>query len=196
MDLLLRKYSGFSIEKNPSDMGFFPRGSAGKESACSVGDLGSISGLGRSPGEGKGYPLQYSGLENSINCIVHGVTKSQIWLRKFHFHCSIPCHHIFSSHQLYQAGGSILGASLVAQMVKNLPATQETWVQFLGWEDPLEKGMATHCSILAWKILQTEEPGRLRSMGLQRVGYNWATFIFTFFYLVYSPVLVSLSSVS
>ena len=51
MDLLLRKYSGFSIEKNPSDMGFFPRGSAGKESACSVGDLGSISGLGRSPGE-------------------------------------------------------------------------------------------------------------------------------------------------
>ena len=50
----------------------FPCGSAGKESACNVGDLGSIPGLGRSPGEGKGYPLQYSGLENSMDCIVHG----------------------------------------------------------------------------------------------------------------------------
>ena len=55
----------------------FPRGSASKESACDAGDLGSIPGLGRSPGEGKGYPLQYSGLENSMDCIVHGVTKSQ-----------------------------------------------------------------------------------------------------------------------
>ena len=53
----------------------FPCGSAGKESACSVGDLGSIPGLGRFPGEGKGYSLQYSGLENSMNCIVHGVAK-------------------------------------------------------------------------------------------------------------------------
>ena len=58
----------------------FPCGSAGKESACNVnvGDLGLISGLGRSPGEGKGYPLQYSGLENSMDCIVHGVAKSQM----------------------------------------------------------------------------------------------------------------------
>ena len=54
----------------------FPGGSAGKESACSTGDLGSIPGLGRSPGEGKGYPLQNSGLENSFDCIVHGVAKS------------------------------------------------------------------------------------------------------------------------
>ena len=51
----------------------FPYGSAGKESTCNAGDLGSIPGLGRSPGEGKGYPLQYSGLENSMDCIVHGV---------------------------------------------------------------------------------------------------------------------------
>ena len=57
--------------------------SAGKECACSVGDLASISGLGRSPGEGKGYPLQYSGLENSMDCIVHGVTKTR--LSDFHF---------------------------------------------------------------------------------------------------------------
>ena len=55
----------------------FPWGSAGKESPCSVGDLGLILGLGRSPGEGNGYPLQYSGLENSMDCIVHGVAKSR-----------------------------------------------------------------------------------------------------------------------
>ena len=55
---------------------------------------------------------------------------------------------------------------LVAQMVKNLPSMQETWVQSLGWEDPLEKRMATHSSILAWRSPRTEEPGRLQSMGL------------------------------
>ena len=66
-------------------------------------------------------------------------------------------------------------ATLVAQIVKNLPAMQETWVWSLGQEDPLEKGMATHSSILAWKIPETEEPGRLQSMGLQRVGHFWAT---------------------
>ena len=64
----------------------FPCGSAGKESACRARDLGSIPGWGRSPGEGKGYPLQYSGLENSMNCIVHGVTKSPTQLSDFHFH--------------------------------------------------------------------------------------------------------------
>ena len=78
-----------------------------------------IPGLGRSAGEGIGYPLQYS------------------W------------------------------ASLVAQMVKNLSAMWETWVGFLGWEDPPEKGKATHCSILAWRI-----PWTLWSTGSQRVGYN------------------------
>ena len=81
-----------------------PGNSVGKESACNAGDPSSISGLGRSAGEGIGYPLQYS------------------W------------------------------ASLVAQLVKNPPATWETWVRSLGWEDPLEKGKATHSSILAWRI--------------------------------------------
>ena len=81
----------------------FPGSSGGKEYACSVGDPGSISGLGRSSGEGIGYPLQYS------------------W------------------------------AFLVAQSVKNLPAMWETRVQSLGWEDPLEEGMATHSTILAWR---------------------------------------------
>ena len=82
----------------------FPGGSVDKESACNAGDSGLIPGSGRSPGEGIGYPLQYS------------------W------------------------------ASLMAQRVKNLPAMWETWVQSLGWEDPLEEGIATHTNILAWRI--------------------------------------------
>ena len=107
----------------------FSGSSAGKQSACSERDTGSIPGLGRSPREGIGYPLQYS------------------W------------------------------ASLVAQTVNNPPAIQETWVQFLHWEDPLEEGMATHCSILAWRVPMDRraEHGGLQSVGLQRVGHNWVT---------------------
>ena len=72
-------------------------------------------------------------------------------------------------------------ASLMAQMVKNPPAIRETWVQYLGWEDPLEEGMAAHSSILAWRIPWTEDwnslhPGELQSMWSQRVGHNWETF--------------------
>ena len=67
------------------------------------------------------------------------------------------------------------GTSLMAQLVKNLPAMWETWVRSLGWEDPLEKGKATHSSILAWRI-----PWTIQSMGSQRVGHDWATFTFTF----------------
>ena len=66
----------------------------------------------------------------------------------------------------------ILRAFLMAEMVKNLPAMQETQVQSLGWEDPLEKGMATHSSILAWRIPWTEEPGGLQSLSLQRVRHD------------------------
>ena len=60
----------------------------------------------------------------------------------------------------------------MAQLVKNTPAMQETWVQSLGWEDPLEEEMATYSSIVAWRILQTEEPGGLQSMGSQRVRHD------------------------
>ena len=87
----------------------FPGNSAGKESACNAGDPSSIPALERSPGEGIGYPLNYS------------------W------------------------------ASLLAQLVKNLPVMQKTWVRPLGWEDPLEEGMATHSSILAWRIPRDRE---------------------------------------
>ena len=63
-------------------------------------------------------------------------------------------------------------ASLVAQMVKNPPAMWETWVQSLGWRDPLEEGMAAHSSVLAWRIPWTEEPGKLQAMVLHGVGHN------------------------
>ena len=93
-----------ALGKDGGKGGAFPHSPVGKESACNAGDPGLIPGLGRSPGEGMGNPLQYS------------------W------------------------------ASLVAQLVKNLPAMQETWVRSLAWEDPLEKGKATHSGILAWII--------------------------------------------
>ena len=66
-------------------------------------------------------------------------------------------------------------ASLVAQRLKRLPPMRETWVRSLGWEDSLEKEMAIHSSILAWRILWTEKPSRLQSTGSQRVGHDWAT---------------------
>ena len=69
----------------------------------------------------------------------------------------------------------LIRASLVAQMVKHLPAMQETWVRSLGWEDPLEKEMATHASILAWEIPWTEVPGGLQSMSLKRIRHDLMT---------------------
>ena len=69
-------------------------------------------------------------------------------------------------HLLYHMGFP------VAQLVKNLPTVRETWVRYLGWEDPLEESMATHSSILAWRIPWIEEPGRLESTGSQRVGHD------------------------
>ena len=125
----------------------FPGGSEVKASACNAGDLGSIPGLERSPGEGNGNPLQYSCLENPmdrgacVGAILHRVAKSRTRL------------HFLSMFYL--------GPSQVALMVKNMPASAED----LSWEDALEEGMATHSSILAWRIPWTAEPGRLQSMG-------------------------------
>ena len=75
-------------------------------------------------------------------------------------------------------GDSFL-ASLVAQSVKNLPAAHEMQILSLGWEDPLEKGVATYCSILAWRIPWIEAPGGLQSIGLQRVGHDWSDWTHT-----------------
>ena len=124
----------------------FPCGSASKESACNAGDLGLIPGLGRSPGLEKGYPLQYSGPENSVGCIVHGVTEldttEQLSLLLLGFPDSSvgkesACN--AGDPRLIPGSGRSTGegigypvqyswASLVAQLVKNLPAIQETWV--------------------------------------------------------------------
>ena len=79
----------------------FPGGSAGKESACNAKDLGSIPGLGRSPGEGNNYPQQYSDLEHSMDCIVHGVTKSWTWLSDFRFHFHMYIYHFFLHSSIY-----------------------------------------------------------------------------------------------
>ena len=79
------------------------------------------------------------------------------------------------SENFHMGVGELETDSLVAQMVKNMPAMHKSWVQSLGQEDPLEKGIATHSSILAWRILWTEEPGRLQSVGSQRVRLNRTT---------------------
>ena len=79
-----------------------------------------------------------------------------------------------------------LGAFLVAQIVKNLPAMQQTWVWSLGQEDPLEKGMATHSSIFAWRIPWTEEPGGLQSTGSQRVRHDRVTITFSFIFGIWA----------
>ena len=79
---------------------------------------------------------------------------------------------IITLHHLLHFSTETLRASLVAQTVKSLPAVQETQLPSLGWEDPLEEGMATHSSILAWRIPWKEEPGRLQSMGSQRVRHD------------------------
>ena len=108
--------------------------------------------------EGNGTPLQYSCLEKPMDggawrATVHGVAKSWTRLSDFtHFTCT--------------------WASLVTWTGKNPPAMEETRVWSLGWEDPLEKGMATHSSILAWRIPWTEEPGRLQSKASKRVGQD------------------------
>ena len=132
----------------------FPCGSAGKESACNVEDLGSIPGLGISPGEGKGYPLQYSGLENSMNCqwdcrVRHDWSDLAAALLYMNFEFIV---YFNFTKYLIAWIYFIHGASLVAQLIKNPPAMWETWVQSLGWEYPLEKGKATHYSILACSV--------------------------------------------
>ena len=92
-------------------------------------------------------------------------------------------HDWMTKHNMRKLSEDLFRASLVAQLVKNLPAMWEIWVWSLGWEDPLEKEMATHYSTLAWKIPWTEEPGRLQSMGSQRVGHDWATSLSLFIFM-------------
>ena len=141
----------------------FPGGSEVKASASNAGDRGPIPGSGRSPGEGNGNPLQYSCLENP-------------WMEKPGRLQSMGLQRV--RHDWTTS----LSLSLVAQMLKGLLTLQDTWARSLGWEDPLEKEMANHSSTLAWKIPWTEEPGRLQSLGLQRVGHNWATSLSLFFH--------------
>ena len=124
---------------------FFPCGSEVKASACNVGDLGSISGSGKLPGEGNGNPRQYSCWRIPWT---EEPDRLQPMLNSIQFHTKV-CNSKYA-----------WGASLVAQRLKHLPAMWEIRVQSLGWEDSLEKGKATHSSILAWRI-----PWTVESMG-------------------------------
>ena len=130
----------------------FPGCASGIELACQcrdTGDSGSIPGLGRSPGGGYGHPRQDSCLGNPMDRgawqdTAHRVAKSQMWLKWLSMYVCKAFINIFKC--------LFLRASLVFQTVKNPPAMQETEVQFLSWEDSLEKGMAIHSSILGGRI--------------------------------------------
>ena len=109
----------------------FPCVSAGKESTCNAGDLGLIPGLGRSPGEGKGYPLQYSGLENSMDCIVHEVTKSQTEPSGFYFHnLSITVIGTVQSESRHVDFGWVI---VLASVSHTHPATPSFCFFFFSW---------------------------------------------------------------
>ena len=99
--------------------------------------------------------------------------------RSDHFSTRLLCVYLFVNWFTWAQ----MGASQVVQIVKNPPAMQETQVQSLSRKHPLEKGMATHSSILAWRTLWTEEFGRLQSIGSQKVRHNWATDTFTFLFM-------------
>ena len=110
-----------------------------------------------------------------------------LWVKYCHWEVCCPSNYYLSTknHILYFVFDFCIhqGASLVAQGLKRLPTMWVTWVWSLGWEDPLGKEMATHSSILAWRIPWTEEPGGLQSTGSQRVGHDWATSLsFTFIF--------------
>ena len=116
----------------------FPCGSAGKESACSVGDLGSIPGLEKSPGEGKGYPLQHSGLENSMDCIVHGVTKSWTRLSDFHFHSCSQMVLVLKNSPAN--AGDIADAGLIPRLGRSPREGHGNLLQHSCLEDPMDRG--------------------------------------------------------
>ena len=106
---------------------------------------------------------------SSMQCN-YGIVKKK--KKKYRSCCQMGCGILWNLEQFLST--TYKHASLVAQTIKHLPAMWETWVWSVGQEDPLEKEMATHSSTLAWKIPWTEEPGRLQSMWLQRVGHDWA----------------------
>ena len=137
----------------------FPDSSVGKESACNAGGLSSIPELGRSTGEGIGYPLQYCWASLVVQLVKNpkNTGNSQNLVAK------TPNNPIFKLARSLNRHFSKEWASLIAQLVKNLPAIWETWVLSLGWEDPLEKGKATHSSILAWRTAWTTAYGVTKS---------------------------------
>ena len=112
-------------------------------------------------------------------CIL--VSLEEKWGRESNICCVFAtCQTLYLLMILFSVHSILFRVSLVAWLVKNLPVMRDTWVQSLGWEDTLGKGMATHPSILGWRITGTEEPGRLQSMRLKRVGHSWAPSTFTF----------------
>ena len=158
----------------------FPHSPIGKESPCNVGELGSIPESGRSPGEGNGNPLsilvwsipwteepgrlqsmgsQESDMTEWLWLHLISLWSNEYWYFDLWFVCLFENCFVYlevlsspTAEALLEDFENYIWVSLVAQLVKNPPAVRETWVLSMGWEDPLEKGKATHSSILAWKF--------------------------------------------
>ena len=144
----LEKLPKFSVKKQNRRM-LSICGSAGKESACNVGDLGSIPGLGRSPGEGKGCPLEYSGLENHMDCIVHGIAKSRTRLSDFHFHSSLTANSVWileKNKRKTQQQADPVAVLLPHQESTLCPLALEAWVLTIGPPGKSRDQFYWHCA--------------------------------------------------
>ena len=142
----------------------FPSGSDGKESACNVGDLSSVPGLGRSLGEGESYPLQYCGLENSIDCIVHAVAKSRTQLSNFHFQTSGRQKSLFSSFSLVCYLGSLSALTLSFSPVEKQCHSSLIQPWFDDKRACVKRAHYTILNILSWLEygLRTQSRGSFR----------------------------------
>ena len=150
----------------------FSCGSAGKESAWNVGDLGSIPGLGGSPGEGKGYLLQYSGQENSMDCIVHGVTESDT-TEHFTFMSNWGLIPTIQASQVVLVVRKMLANAGDVRDADSIPGSGRSPEEGHGNPTPV--------------FLLGEEPGRLQSIGSHRVGHDWSNLALTPVFLPGKP---------
>ena len=180
----------------------FPDTSVGKESACNVGDPGSIPGSGRFPGEGIGHPLQYSWASLVAQLVKYLPAMRETWVRSLGWESNglpTPVFWPGEFHGLYSPWGhkesDMTERLSLSYTLRSFPSGtsgkesachcrrhKKQQIRSLGQEDPLEEGIATHCSIPAWRISWTEEPGGLQSTELDTTEVTWHAYTQTIYF--------------